>query len=264
PEPALAPANRQGVEQRLGRMLVAAVTGIDDGAIQFLGEQLNRARFGMADDQHVGVHRVQRHRRVDQGLALVHRARRDRHVDHIAAEPLAGNLERGARPRRVLEEAVDDRAPEQQRALFLGLPIELDIAVGQIEDMLYVLRRQAFDTEQMTVPEYRLASSSLHEPRTIWTTRPAFKGGREGSSAEHQARECNTGSWAGWLLKGRSSSGVRLSPGGVKSFLAAPRISSGGRGIPRRSLLSGTGRVAPVRARALMQSSAVTPATAAS
>jgi len=175
-EPAFAPANRQSVEQCLGRVLVTAVAGIDDGAVQFFGEQLNRARFGMADDQHVGVHRVQRHRRVDQGLALVHRARRDRHVDHVAAEPLAGDFERGARPRRVLEEAVDDRPAAQQRALLIGLPVEHDIAVGQIEDMLDVLGRQAFDTEQMTVPEYRLAGSSLHEPRTIWRALPAFKG----------------------------------------------------------------------------------------
>jgi hypothetical protein len=32
----------------------------------------------------------------------------------------------------------------------------------------------------MTVPEYRLAGSSLHEPRTIWRTRPAGKDDREG------------------------------------------------------------------------------------
>jgi hypothetical protein len=54
----------------------------------------------------------------------------------------------------------------------------------------------------------------------------------------YQARECSMGerSWADWLVNGRSASGVRMSRGGVKSFLAAPRISSGGRGKPRRSL----------------------------
>src|SRR5580704_9055920 len=46
--------------------------------------------------------------------------------------------------------------------------------------MLYVFGRQTFDTEQMTVPEYRLAGSSLHEPRTIGRTRPNGKGGRQG------------------------------------------------------------------------------------
>jgi hypothetical protein len=41
---------------------------------------------------------------------------------------------------------------------------------------------------------------------------------------------------ADWLVNGRSASGVRMSRGGVKFFLAMPRISSGGRGMPRRSL----------------------------
>jgi hypothetical protein len=98
-EPALAPADRQCVEQRLGRMLVAAVASIDDRTVDLLGKQMNRPRFGVADDQHVGVHRVQRHRRVDEGLALDHRTRRHRHVDHVVAEPLAGQLERSARVR---------------------------------------------------------------------------------------------------------------------------------------------------------------------
>src|SRR3984893_2098624 len=61
PDPALAAANRQRVEQGLGRVLVAAVAGIDDGTIDLLGEQMNRPRFGVADDQHVGMDPVQGH-----------------------------------------------------------------------------------------------------------------------------------------------------------------------------------------------------------
>jgi hypothetical protein len=42
---------------------------------------------------------------------------------------------------------------------------------------------------------------------------------------------------AGWMVNGRSASGVRMSRGGVKSFLAAPRISCGGRGMPEEGKL---------------------------
>jgi hypothetical protein len=41
--PALAPANGQRVEQRLGRVLVAAVAGIDNAAVVFLGESVSTA-----------------------------------------------------------------------------------------------------------------------------------------------------------------------------------------------------------------------------
>src|SRR5260370_37984182 len=63
--------------------------------------------------------------------------------------------------------------------------------------------------------------------------RRAPRGGRGRPRFEaHQARECSMGERceADWLVKGRSASGVRMSRGGVKSFLAVPRISFGGRG----------------------------------
>ena len=133
--------------------------------------------FGMAHDQHVGVHRVEGHRRVDQRLALAHRARRDRHVDDVGAEPLAGDLERGAGAGRVLEEAVDHRAPAQQRPLLFGLPVHLDIAVGEVEDMGDVLGRQTLDAEQMPVP----IGIGLHKPETIGRGRAGSKGGQSAS-----------------------------------------------------------------------------------
>ena len=73
---ALVAADGEGVEQGLGRMLVAAVAGIDDRAVDLLRQQLDRARRMVAHDQDVGAHGVERHRRVDQGLALLHRGGR--------------------------------------------------------------------------------------------------------------------------------------------------------------------------------------------
>ena len=135
-QPVLAAADRQRVEQRLRRVLVTAVAGIDDGAIDLLRQQLHGARFGMAHHQHIGMHRVQRHRRVDQGLAFAHRRSLHRHVDDIGAEPLAGDLERGAGARRILEEAVDQGAAAQRRRLLVGAAVELDGAVGEVEDVV--------------------------------------------------------------------------------------------------------------------------------
>ena len=86
-----------------------------------LGEQMHRAGCMVAHDDDVRPHGVQRHGRVDQRLALLHGGRRDRHVHHVGAEPLAGELEGGLRPRRGLEEEVDLRAAAQGRLLLLDL-----------------------------------------------------------------------------------------------------------------------------------------------
>ena len=118
---ALGAADRQRIEQRLRRMLVRAVAGVDDRAVDLLRQQLDRARRMMAHDDDVGPHGVQRHRRVDQRLALLHRGGGDVHVHDVGAEPLAGQFERRLRARRTLEEQIDMRSPAQNIALLLRL-----------------------------------------------------------------------------------------------------------------------------------------------
>ena len=54
----LALADREQVEQRLGRVLVAAVAGVDDRTIDDVGEEPRRARRGVADHDRVGRHRL--------------------------------------------------------------------------------------------------------------------------------------------------------------------------------------------------------------
>ena len=90
---------------------------------------------------------------------------RDGHVDHVGAQPLAGDLERGAGAGRILEEAVDQRAAAQFGGLLFRLPAQLDIGVGQIEHMLDVLPAQPLDAEQVPVPK----AVCLHEGGTIGT-----------------------------------------------------------------------------------------------
>ena len=68
---ALGAADGERIEQRLGRVLVRAVAGVDDGAVDLLRQQLDRAGRVVAHDQDVGAHGVERHGRVDQRLALL-------------------------------------------------------------------------------------------------------------------------------------------------------------------------------------------------
>ena len=68
---ALGAADGERVEQGLRGVLMRAVAGIDHGAVDLLRQQLDRAGRVMAHDQDVGAHGVERHRRVDQRLALL-------------------------------------------------------------------------------------------------------------------------------------------------------------------------------------------------
>ncbi len=73
---ALVAADGQSVEQRLCRMLVRAVAGIDHRAVDLAREQFDRAGRVMPHHDDVGVHGVQRDGGIDQRLALAHRGRR--------------------------------------------------------------------------------------------------------------------------------------------------------------------------------------------
>ena len=112
---------------------MAAVAAIDDRAVDLFRQQLHGARVRVTYHQHVRVHGVQRHRGVDQGLALLHRAGGDRHVDEVAAEALGGQLERRAGARRFLEEQVDDGAAVKDAGSLVGAAVLLDVAFGTVQ-----------------------------------------------------------------------------------------------------------------------------------
>ncbi len=146
-----AAADGQGVQQRLGRMLVRAVAGVDDRAVDLAGEQLHGAGRLMADDQQVGPHRVERHRRVDQRLTLLQRRGGDRHGDHVGAETAAGNFEGRLGPGRVLEEQIEQRLARQHVDVLGPLLVQFDVSVAQIQELIYVEPVQALDPQQMPV-----------------------------------------------------------------------------------------------------------------
>src|SRR5205823_6451242 len=66
PEPA---AQREEVEQGLGRVLVAAVAGVDDGGVDPRGDPVRRARAAVAHDHRVDAHRLDGADGVEEALA---------------------------------------------------------------------------------------------------------------------------------------------------------------------------------------------------
>ncbi len=133
---ALGAADGERVEQRLRRVLVRAVAGVDHRAVDLLRQELDGAGRVMAHDDDVGAHGVERHGRVDQRLALRHRRGRDVHVHDVGAEALGRHLERALRARRGFEEQVDQRAAAQHVALLAGLAVVVGGLVGEIEQKI--------------------------------------------------------------------------------------------------------------------------------
>ena len=145
--------DRQRIQQRLGRVFMLAVTGVQHRAVDLLGQQVHRAGMRVAHDQKVRVHRVQRQRGINQRLAFFDRACLHRHVHHIRTQPLARNLETRLGAGRVLEKHVDLRQPLQGFRAFHRLPVQVDIAVGQVQDRGDFGGVQRFDAQKMALAE---------------------------------------------------------------------------------------------------------------
>ena len=76
-----------------------------------------------------------------------------RHVHHVGAEPLAGELEARLGAGRGLEEHVDLGEAFQRIGALVGLAVQGDVAVGEVEDGLDVGAGKRLDAEQVAVRE---------------------------------------------------------------------------------------------------------------
>ena len=82
-------AHGEGVEQRLGGMLVRAIARVEQVGLQPLGQEARRARGGMAQDDEVGLHRLEHLAGVLERLALAEGARFAVDGDDIGAQARA-------------------------------------------------------------------------------------------------------------------------------------------------------------------------------
>ena len=80
---ALALADRQEVEQRLGGMLVGAIPGVNHRALNETGQQMRRAGRGMADDDSGRPHGNEVTGGIEQGFTLSYTAGRSGDVDGV-------------------------------------------------------------------------------------------------------------------------------------------------------------------------------------
>ena len=163
-EIALVLANRQRVEQPLGRVRDVRFASRDHGslAVHGAGHLLLDAGLGVADDEDVHLHREQRVGRVEERLALGAGGERIVEVDDVSALPERGELEGRTRAGRGLTEEVRDREATQRFA-----PRRLrGKRLCAIEEIYEQRAREAVERDEMPQPAGRvdLGKRGAHVP----------------------------------------------------------------------------------------------------
>ena len=162
-----------GVEQRLGGVRVLAVAGVDHVRVDRLRDQIGRAGGGMAHDHHIAPTAaiVLTVSTSDSPFSTLERSAAD--VDHIGAEHLAGQLERGAGAGAGFVEEVADGHAAQRGGAGDGAIEHLAHRTGGLEHMLDLAAFEQIDIEQVAVPPGRDVDSDR---------RRRFEHGRDGSA----------------------------------------------------------------------------------
>ena len=129
-EAALVGANRQHIEQPLRGMRHVRLARADHRHVRghVIDQEFRHAGFRIANDEHVGVHRLERVDRVQHALALGARTGVQVQVEHVGAQAPAGQIERGARAGARLEEQIGQRHAGQFAAFVGGLTREAAVA----------------------------------------------------------------------------------------------------------------------------------------
>ncbi len=149
-------AHRVEVEQRLRRMLVLSVSGVDDVGVRHVRDELGRTDVRMADHDHIGVVLGKRQRSVLQRLALVDgRARRaKRH--RVGREALRRQVEaREGSGRRLVEQIDHESAAKRGQLLDLAVERSCDRG-GSPEEAVDGVSVEIGDPEQMTARRRRV------------------------------------------------------------------------------------------------------------
>ena len=148
-KPTLAPPDSQRIQQRLGRVFVTAIASIDNSTSDMLCQQFHSTAILMANHQHIRAHGVQRHRGIDQRFAFFDRRSLHRHIDHIRTKPFASKLEGCAGAGGILKKQIDLGKAAQLGELFVGAPVQLDIAVGTIQQIADLKGLKPFNAKKM-------------------------------------------------------------------------------------------------------------------
>ena len=145
--------DRKEVQQRLRRMRMGTVAGIQDDRAHDLGCILCRALSLMAHDDGIHAHRLDRVERVAQALALDDARRTRRDIHDIRAEIFTGQLERRTRARARLVEQRHNGFASQRRDL-LDIPMD-DVLhfLGRIQNQPDLLRGKIRQRENITASQ---------------------------------------------------------------------------------------------------------------
>jgi hypothetical protein len=130
-------------------MLVHAVARVDDARFDRPRKQIWRPAHGVADNDEIVLHRIQRLARIDERLSLCDGRRTRRDIDGRRAHVFCRQLKAGARPRAVLVKENGGGTAFEMRQFLDSLPQKPLHVRGGVEYFANLFRARVHKAEQI-------------------------------------------------------------------------------------------------------------------
>ena len=172
-------AHGEAVEQRLGRVLVPAVAGVDHvGPLDPARHLVWRPGRRVPDDHGVDAHRLDRLHGVAQALALLDRRVGHRQREHVGRQPLGRRLERQPGAGGLLEEQRRHDLAAQRRDLGHGAALHFGEGLGDPQDLGDAVGIEVGDREQVLGPGHLSSRQPIQTPSSPTSTISSRRVGR--------------------------------------------------------------------------------------
>src|ERR1700676_402698 len=196
---AFAVANRERVQQALRRMLVRSVAGVDHRNIQMPGDKVGSAGSGVAQDQTIRLHGIQRVHGVQQRLAFFQAGRFRLQVHGVRAKSRGGRAKAEARARGVLEKSQGNGLSAKGRKFFQRMALNFLKRFALIEEKCEFVRVERLQRQEVTKTVRHLftrcankLAPQLHSTRSTSTTRSSWSISRSRTSMISVGLVCTT------------------------------------------------------------------------
>ena len=141
--------NQDTDKQRLGRVFMSAVTGVDHTALEMLGDKVLGSGGAVPHNDQIDLKRFDIFDRIEESFTFEQTARLRLHIDNVSTQALFGKFKRDPGTGTGFYEKVHNRHTAQSRNLFHSAFRNFFEFLRSIEDTDDLLGAQIIDTEQI-------------------------------------------------------------------------------------------------------------------
>ena len=128
---------------------MGTVSSIDDGNLEMAGDEIGGAGGGVAHDQAIGLHGVERVHGVEKGFAFFYAGGFRLEIHGVGTEPRGGGAEADARAGGIFEKSESDGFATKSSEFLERMALDFLERFALVEEKSQFIRGERFESEKV-------------------------------------------------------------------------------------------------------------------